>query len=103
MSWHHAPAHHFACGNTFFLTGATAYKEHFYREPIMLDELHEILFNNAEKHQCVLQSWCLLSNHYHLVVRGEGANVRQMVTRLHTEAARARNKRRFRLPTRFEV
>ncbi|MGZ5431512.1 MAG: transposase [Thermoanaerobaculia bacterium] len=93
MSWHHAPSHHFAFGNTFFITGATDHKQHFYREPATLDELHEILFANAEKHQCMLQSWCLLSNHYHLVARGDGANVRRMVTRLHVEAAIARNRR----------
>ena len=93
MSWHHAPAHHFAFGNTFFITGATVHKQHFYREPVALDELHEILLANVEKHQCTLQSWCLLSNHYHLVIRGVGVNVKQVATRFHTEAAIARNKR----------
>ncbi|HEX6101096.1 MAG TPA: hypothetical protein VF432_32570 [Thermoanaerobaculia bacterium] len=93
MDWHHAPAHHFAFGNTFFITGATLHKEPFYRAPSALDELSEILSENAEKHHCTLQSWCLLSNHYHLVARGEGPDVRQMLTRLHTEAAIARNKR----------
>jgi putative transposase len=93
MNWHHAPAHHFSYGNTFFITGATHHKQHFYRDPNALDELQEILFENAEKHDCVLQSWCLLSNHYHLVTRGEGFNVKRMLSRLHTEAAIARNKR----------
>jgi putative transposase len=93
MSWHHAPSHHFAFGNTFFITGATHHKQHFYRDPAALDELHDVLFANAEKHECTLQSWCLLSNHYHLVARGEGANVGRMLTRLHVEAAVARNRR----------
>jgi putative transposase len=92
MSWHHAPAHHFTFGDTFFITGATHHKQHFYRDALALDELREILFANADQHDCTLQAWCLLSNHYHLVVRGEGGNVRQMLTRVHTEAARARNK-----------
>ena len=56
MTWHHAPAHHFAHGNTFFITGATHYKQHFYRDPATLDELQELLIANAEKHQCWLQS-----------------------------------------------
>jgi len=93
MAWHHAPAHHFAFGDTFFITGSTVYKQHFYRQAAARDELHEILFANVEKHECALQSWCLLSNHYHLVARGVGANVRQMLQRLHTEAAIACNKR----------
>ena len=93
MTWHHAPAHHFAFGNTFFITGSTLHKEHFYRDPEALDELKELLFTNAEEHQCILQSWCLLSNHYHLVVRAEGANAKQMATRFHTEAGLERNKR----------
>jgi REP element-mobilizing transposase RayT len=93
MSWHHAPPHHFTFGDTFFITAATDHKQDFYRAPAALDELHELLFANAEKHHCSLQSWCLLSNHYHLVVRGNGAAVRQMLARFHTEAAIACNQR----------
>lgn len=93
MNWHHAPSHHFAFGNTFFITGATHHKQHFYRDTTALDELQEVLFANAEKNECELQSWCLLSNHYHLVTRGEGPNVKRMLSRFHTEAAITRNKR----------
>lgn len=93
MNWHHAPSHHFAYGNTFFVTGATHRKQQFYRDPTALDEPQEILFANAEKHDCFLQSWCLLDNHYHLVTRGEGTHVKRMLSRLHAEAAIARNKR----------
>ena len=91
--WPHAPVHHFTSGNTFFVTGATLHKQHFYRSAAALDELQELLFENAAKHHCELQAWSLLSNHYHLVPRGDGPDVHQLLTRFHTEAATALNRR----------
>jgi putative transposase len=93
MSWPHAPAHHFAFGDTFFITGATHHKQQLYRSAAALDELQELLFAKAEQHECALQAWSLLSNHYHLIARGDGDNVRRMVARLHTESANALNRR----------
>ena len=93
MSWPHAPAHHFAYGNTFFITGATYQKQELYTRPAALDELQELLCAKAEQHECELQAWALLSNHYHLVARGRGDDVRRMVARFHTEAAIALNRR----------
>jgi putative transposase len=92
-SWPHAPAHYFTWGNTFFITGATLHKQKFYRTAAALDELQELLFAKAEQHHCELQAWSLLSNHYHIVPRGEGRDVRELVTRFHTEAAIALNRR----------
>jgi putative transposase len=91
--WPHAPAHHFTYGDTFFITGATLYKQHFYRNATALDELQELLCSEAEEHRCLLQAWSLLSNHYHLVAKGAGGDVRELVTRFHTEGAIALNRR----------
>ena len=93
MDWPHAPAHHFAYGNTFFITGATLHKQELYRGSLALDELQELLFAKAGQYECELQAWCLLTNHYHLIARGTGENVRTMVSRLHSEAAIALNRR----------
>ena len=92
--WHHAPIHRFGEETTYFITGATYLKQHFYRAAIALDELQEILFTHAKTHNCWLQAWVLLSNHYHLVVRcPTGDHVRKMLARLHSDAARALNQR----------
>lgn len=91
MSWHHAPAHHFECGNTFFVTGATYRKQPFFEHA--RDSLQERLFALAEQHECSLQSWCLLANHYHLVVRAPGTNVRRLLSRFHSESAIEMNAR----------
>ena len=93
MNWPHAPAHHFTFGNTFFITGATYHRQELYRGAAALDELQELLFAKAEQHECLLQAWCLLTNHYHLVVRADGPRVRRFVARFHTEASNALNRR----------
>ena len=89
--WHHAPVHHLKEGSTVFITGATYQREQFYREPVALDELQAILFAETEAHGCWLQSWALLTNHYHLVVRS--GRVREMIAAFHSRAARALNER----------
>lgn len=89
--WPHAPSHHFAYGNTFFITAGTYLKQHFYRDLGALDQLQTILFAKAQEHECWLQAWCLLSNHYHLVIRAEGENVRRMIARFHSDSTIALN------------
>jgi putative transposase len=91
MQWPHAPAHHFDNESTFFITGATYQKQLFYRDEASLDELQAILFDKAKEHGCWLQAWCLMANHYHVVIRG--GRVREFIHRFHTVAALALNAR----------
>jgi len=92
--WHHSPIHRFGDANTFFITGATYLKQQFYRSAASLDSLQSILFEKAKAHDCWLQAWSLLSNHYHLVVRSEESeHIRLMISRFHTEAALDLNRR----------
>jgi len=91
MDWHHAPIHRFGEADTFFITGGTYLKRQYYTAKAALDELQDVLFREAKKHDCWLQAWALLSNHYHLVVRG--GDVRKMLARFHSEAAIALNAR----------
>src|SRR2546423_1020183 len=86
--WHHAPVHRFEGGGTFFITGATYLKQQFYRTASFLDALQKNLFGNAASHDCWLQAWSLLSNHYHLVLKADdGEKVGRMLARFHTESA----------------
>ena len=90
--WPHAPPHRFADAGTYFVTGATLHKQHFYRTAAARDQLQEQLFSLTERHGCALQAWALFSNHYHLVVQNQHAeSIRTMVARFHSEAARGIN------------
>ena len=92
MDWPHAPLHRLGHAGTYFVTGATLHKEHFYRTPASLDTLQQLLFALGEQFSCELQAWTLFSNHYHLVVRTEsGEAVHAMLARFHSDAAKALN------------
>jgi putative transposase len=92
VDWPHAPVHHFEEGGMFFVTGATYLKQRFYGAPGAPNSLQQLLFSLATEHGCWLQAWCLLSNHYHLVVQSEiGSAIKSMLDRFHSEAALALN------------
>ena len=94
MDWPHAPLHRFGDAGNYFITASTLHKRHLFRTRAALDELNECLFTEAEKHACRLQSWCLFSNHHHLVVASEtGESVREMVRQFHTRSAIDLNRR----------
>ncbi|HYK03958.1 MAG TPA: transposase [Thermoanaerobaculia bacterium] len=92
MDWPHAPIHRFGDAGVYFITAGTHEKQHFFRDPAVLDLLQNTLFSLAAEHHCSLQAWALFSNHYHLVVAADaGEDVRHMLTRLHTASARGIN------------
>src|SRR5688572_23478147 len=89
MDWPHAPIHRFGdAGGIYFITGATLYKQHFYKAPIALDLLQGLLFALTKRYFCELQAWALFSNHYHLVLSSNtGEAVHEMLARFHSDAA----------------
>jgi putative transposase len=93
MDWPHAPLHRFNDAGIYFITGATLYKQHFYRAAAALDLLQAVLFTTAKRFACELQAWVLLSNHYHLVVSSEaGEAVRELLARFHSDSSVALNR-----------
>ena len=91
--WPHSPPHHFSPG-TYFIAAGTYLKQHFFRSAAALDALQDALFASALEEHCLLEAWCLLSNHYHLVVQVEdGANLQRMIRRFHSISAKAQNAR----------
>ena len=94
MDWPHAPLHRFGEAGIYFVTASTLYKQHFFADPPSLDTFQELLFDEAARHGCRLQSWSLFSNHYHLVTAADrGPAVRDMIARLHVEAGQFANRR----------
>jgi putative transposase len=91
--WPHAPVHRFGEAGVYFVTGATLYKQHFFRTPASLDALQELLFEKAAEHKVSLQAWCLFPNHYHLVITAdEGVRLRKMLGRFYVDSAKAINR-----------
>ena len=91
--WPHAPPHRFTTSGVFFVTGATYLKQHYYRDRESLDRLQDRLLALSREHDCSLQAWCMLSNHYHLVARAEGQRLHKMLSELHSLEARECNQR----------
>jgi len=92
--WPHAPIHRFGEAGIYFVTGATLYKQHFFRSHRALDALQGMLFEKASEHGVALQAWCFFPNHYHLVASAEeGARLKRMLTRLYVDSAIAINRR----------
>lgn len=92
--WPHAPIHRFGDAGVYFVTGATLYKQHFFKSPRSLDALQELLFEKAREHGVDLQAWALFPNHYHLVASAEkGTRLKGMLTRMYVDSAIAINRR----------
>jgi putative transposase len=94
VDWPHAPVHRFAQAGIYFVTGATLYKQHFYRSSAALDALQELLFSKAREFGCWLQAWAFFSNHNHLVLQCEAeGQVHPMLSQFHSGAAVEINRR----------
>jgi putative transposase len=86
--WPHAPIHRLQGDGTFFVTGSMYRKQHYASSRKHFEALQEIMFAEANEHECTVQSWCLLSNHYHVVARcQDGERLRLMLSRFHAESA----------------
>ena len=64
---HHAPPHRFLPGYTYMITAGTIGKQHLFDNTDKLLVLQRLLFETAVRFRWTVTSWCLLSNHYHLI------------------------------------
>src|SRR5215211_3109613 len=89
--WPHAPVHRFDAG-IYFVTAGTYLRQPFYKDRTARDFLQQLLFAKAKEHECELQAWCLLTNHYHLVLStDDGGKLKAMLGKLHSEGSRVAN------------
>jgi putative transposase len=93
FDWPHAPPHRLDGNGTYFITGATYLKRHYYRRSDDLNRFLSLLFALAGNAKLSLQAWSVFSNHYHLVAQGAGLAMRAMLAELHSIAARELNAR----------
>jgi len=93
MSWSHAPLHFNAIDAVYIVTCGTYLKRPFYRDTTDLDLFESQLFEVARKHHIVLHAWCLLINHYHLVLAADAGTLEPFFRHLHSIASIALNRR----------
>jgi len=76
------------------VTAGTHHKEHFFRGDDHLDLLESSLLHHAKQYGWQLEAWAVFSNHYHFVGRPpvNAESLKQFVTHLHADSARAANK-----------
>ena len=87
--WPHAPTHRLSKTGTYFVTGGTLYKHHYFGRPPLLDYLESQLLDSAKQFGWQLEAWAVFSNHYHFVAHAtEGCSgLDEMLKSLHGETA----------------
>ena len=66
-SWPHAPSKVVTHPGTYFITGSTYHKVHFFNSEEKLDYLHDSLLSLALELDWQLQAWAVFPNHYHSI------------------------------------
>ncbi len=87
MSWAHAPLHFTTTDGVYIVTAGTYLKRHFYRDAEDLSQLEALLFAIAKEHRMFLHAWCLLVNHYHMVISAGADTLPSFLRHLHSKAA----------------
>lgn len=90
--WPHAPPHRLDTQSTFFVTGSTYEKAHYFQGASRLNLLHNTLLQEAKSHGWQLEAWAVFPNHYHFVARpdslgGQTSSLRDFINKLHTVTA----------------
>jgi putative transposase len=93
MSWSHGPIHFNDADGIYIVTCGTYLKQHLYRVPADLDLFQSQLFAVANQHRIILHAWCVLINHYHLVLDARKDSLAQFFRHLHSIAAIELNRR----------
>jgi putative transposase len=92
MPWPHAPVHQLSEGGTYFVTGSTYQKAHYFRVAKRLDVLQRGLLMLARDFGWRLEAWAVFSNHYHFVghspdTAADAGSLTDMLRILHTRTA----------------
>ena len=87
--WHHAPLHRFVPGAVTIVTGATLYKQHFFKDDVRLKWMQSILFAHLGGHGWRPHAWACFSNHYHFIasVPEKGVDMTKFMRGLHGKLA----------------
>jgi putative transposase len=91
--WPHAPVHRLQEAGVFMVTAATLHKQHFFRDPAMLDLLENRLLIFAKQYRWQLEAWAVFTNHYHFIARSpdDAGTLQKFLRHLHADTARGLN------------
>jgi putative transposase len=89
-NWHHGPEHRFRPEATYFVTGGTLYKQHFFSKYCYLSFFQENLFRVTAEGNWKLRAWAVFSNHYHFMAHAltNACELARVIQRLHGSSAR---------------
>ncbi len=90
----HSPPHRDSESNLCYIISAACY-EHKYiagKSPVRLAQLEETLLGIPDKHSSEVCAWCVLPNHYHVMVRTDQMKeLRAKLGRMHGRTSRQWN------------
>jgi putative transposase len=92
--WPHAPVHKLTENGVYFVTGGTLYKKRLFTDATRLTLLETRFLELASQYRWQVEAWAILSNHYHLVARGnpDSENLGKYLKHLHSDTARELNR-----------
>ena len=92
--WPHAPVHRLQDAGVFMVTAGALQKQHFFRDPAMLDLLESRLLALAKQYAWQLEAWAVFSNHYHFIAQSpaEAGSLQKFLRHLHADTARELNR-----------
>lgn len=75
------------------VTGATHYKEHFFKTEHELDMLQGTLVSLSTHYHWHLEGWSLFSNHYHFIAQSpeDPTTLKKLITHFHANTSRQLN------------
>ncbi len=87
--WPHAPDHRLTEAGAYMVTAGTYLKQHFFRDPSRLEQLHEMLLDLAADFGWQLQAWAVFANHYHFVSQSpdDPTTLPLFLNKLHTDTS----------------
>jgi len=92
-AWPHAPEHRLSGAGTYFVTGRTYGRHHWFRSRNRLVVLHRGLLKVSHDFGWSLEAWAVFSNHYHFIghspkEKPDATTLRDMLAILHEKTAR---------------
>ena len=91
--WHHSPIHQLTEKGAYIVTAGTYQKESLLNTPQKLNYVRDSLLSLSQEYGWNLQSWSVLSNHYHFVAVSldHSQSLSRMIQQFHSITAREIN------------
>lgn len=84
--WPHAPIHKLGQKGAYIVTCGIYKKQHFLASPERKTRFMNLLFELAFQYDWILQTWAIMSNHYHFIAQSpeKSDNLKDFMLHLHS-------------------